>query len=123
MQAAKKAYSRKMLKETEGMTTEEKKNYVLVEEMIGKFEDLARELENKLFPERYDMVSDSIQDSKMRKQGKNPMSAAYTEKVNTRRQKLGFMSLGKDGLPVDSTMDYCKDLITKRAKYNPNKAK
>ena len=119
MTATKKAYNKKVSKETEGMSQEEKQNYMFVEEMIQRFENLARELENELFPERYNMIGDSTHDSKMRMQGKNPMSAEYTKKVNERRKKLGFQPLGKDGAPVDYTMEYCKDLLTKKIRYAP----
>ena len=120
MTAAKKAYNRKVLKETEGMSKEEKQNYIFIEEMIKKFEKLSRELESELFPELSDEYYDSNSDSAMRRRGESPMSAEYTIKVNERRAKLGFKPLGKNGLPVDSTSQYCKDLITSKRKYTPN---
>ncbi len=112
MNAAKKAYNRKILKETEGMSPEEKKKYMLAEEKKKELEKRARDLEFQLFPENYDQVYDSLSDSKMRQQGKNPMSAEYIAKVNECRAKLGVTPLGENGLPVDnSTLEYCRDLI------------
>lgn len=121
MTAAKKAYNKKVLKETEGMTQKDKQNYMFVEEMVQKFEKLARELEFELFPEIYDMQGDSISDANMRRQGKSPMNAEYTEKVNEKRRRLGFLPLGENGLPVDSALQYCKDLIIGTRKYAPEK--
>ncbi len=88
MTAAKKAYNKKVLKETEGMTQEDKQNYMFVEEMVQKFEKLARELEFELFPEIYDMQGDSISDANMRRQGKSPMNAEYTGQENMHQKKL-----------------------------------
>ncbi len=82
MQAAKKAIKRKVEKETENLTEEEMKNYMHIYSLHQKFEKLAKDLEFELFPEIYDMQGDSISDAKMRRQGKSPMNAEYTEKVN-----------------------------------------
>ena len=116
MTAEKKAYKRKVAAETANMTEEEKQKYMADEEMAQKFEKLARERHQELFPEAYEMMGDSTSDSKMRQQGKNPMSEEYTAKVNERRKKLGFQPLGDNGLPVDNgaTMQYCEDLISKK---------
>ena len=122
MTAAKKAYNKKVARETDGMSQEEKEHYLFVEKMIDRFENLVRELGIELFPEIYDRTGDSIRDSQMRQLGKNPMSPEYTEKVNERRKKLGFRPLGANGLPVDhgATIQYCEDLITGKIKYKPN---
>lgn len=121
MTAEKKAYNRRVAEETVNMTKEEKQKYILVEELTQKFENLVKDLHFELFPETYDMVGDSSEDAKMRRQGKNPMSTDYTQKVNDRRRRLRFEPLGKDGLPTDSsdTIQYCKDLIMGTVKYRP----
>ena len=90
-----------------------------IDSLHQQFEKLAKELEFELFPEIYDMQGDSISDAKMRRQGKSPMSAEYTEKVNKKRRRLGFLPLGADGLPVDDTLQYCRDLIAGKRKYAP----
>ncbi len=119
MQAARKALKRKMAKETAALTEEEMKNYMHIYSLHQQFEKLAKELEFELFPEIYDMQGDSISDAKMRRQGKSPMNAEYTARVNEKRRRLGFLALGENSLPVDSTLQYCRDLIAGNRKYEP----
>ena len=122
MDAATKARKRKISQETSDFTNEEVEIYMAIDELSQEFNDLARKLHYKLFPETYDMVGDSMGDAKMRMRGKNPMSSEYTKKVNIRRQGLGFAPLGSDGIPTDNyqTLQYCKDLIIGKIKYKPN---
>ena len=102
------------------MNLEEKKKYMLAEEQKKELEKRVRDLEFQLFPENYDQVGDSMSDSKMRKQGKNPMSAEYTAKVNARRVKLGVTPLGENGLPVDnSAFQYCINLLSDKINHIP----
>ena len=122
MDAATKARKRKISHETSGFTKEEIEIYMLVDKLGQEFNDMARKLHYELFPETYDMTGDSIEDAKMRKDGKNPMSSEYTIEVNERRQRLGFAPLGDNGLPTDNaqTLQYCEDLITSKIKYKPD---
>jgi len=64
--------------------------------------EIARELHSIQFEEEYDFINDSIEDSKKRKDGINPMSKEYIEKVSIKRKKLGLLDLGLNGMPVDN---------------------
>lgn len=66
-------------------------------------ESLAREVHFEMFPEEYDEISDSGSDASDRRNGKNPMSKEYTERVNIRRKKIGVPPLGPNGLPTCMT--------------------
>lgn len=48
-----------------------------------------KKLHFELFPEEYDYMYDSNADTKDRRNGINPMSQSYIDKVNERRIKLG----------------------------------
>ena len=54
-----------------------------------------KEVHLEIFPEEYDQQIDSVSDAKDRRQGKNPMCAAYVAKVNSRRNTLGISPLTK----------------------------
>ncbi|WP_194756657.1 hypothetical protein [Aliidiomarina indica] len=54
------------------------------------------------FPEEYDYTYDSKADAEDRRRGKNPMSAEYVDRVNTKRSLRGVGPLGDDGLPTDN---------------------
>lgn len=58
---------------------------------MGKINDeLLLSLHQKLFPEEYDVMADSISDHSDRKKGQNPMASGYTKEVNRRRKRLGL---------------------------------
>jgi len=58
---------------------------------MGKINDeLLLSLHQKLFPEEYDVMADSISDHSDRKKGQNPMASDYTKEVNRRRKRLGL---------------------------------
>jgi len=64
--------------------------------------EIVRELHFTKFPEEYDFMMDSIEDSKKRKKGINPMSEEYIQDVNNKRLKLGLDVLGLNGMPMDN---------------------
>jgi len=110
---------------TEDMTEEEIENYELIKSLNTPSKEVVQGLHERLFPEAYDMMGDSVGDAKMRRHGQNPMSKEYTDKVNTRRRRLGFPPLGNDGLPPDISkeLQYCTDLISGKQKYRPGDIK
>jgi hypothetical protein len=78
---------------------------------------LQQKLHLELFPEEYDFIYDSLQDSNDRKNNKNPMSNKYIDETNLRRKTMGVSELGKNGEPKDtSSKDYCKEMIKKKLK-------
>lgn len=97
------------------MSANEKENYDFLLKQQNSFKSMVRELHFRLFPEEYDWMQDSLEDSKEREKGKNPMSAEYNIKVNARREMLGFLPLTNNGMAVDfkETTAYCKKLICK----------
>lgn len=71
--------------------------------------DLIKKLHDKLFPEEYDFMYDSIADANDRARGKNPMSKDYQKEVNEKRASLGVSQLSENGMAVDdSSLDFCK---------------
>lgn len=91
-------------------------------------EELKDSLHLEIFHEEYDFVYDSIQDSKDRRDGINPMSENYTAKVNLKREKLGVSKIGDDGEPVDNSSNILidnlfSDYLIKKAKSKNNELK
>lgn len=69
-------------------------------------------IHTEIFPEETDFMYDSVLDDSDRKNGINPMSAEYIEKVTQRRKELNVSPLDKNGLPKDnSSKKYCYKLI------------
>jgi hypothetical protein len=63
---------------------------------------LLDKLHQSLFPEEFDFMMDSIEDTRDRKRGKNPMNIEYQEKINSRRESLGVLPLKENGMPADN---------------------
>ena len=118
MTREKKEVSKIYNQKIKNMSGKEKENYDFLLKQQNSFESMVRELHFRFFPEEYDWIQDSLEDSNDRQKGKNPMSAEYSVKVNTRREKLGFLPLAHNGMAVDfkETTEYCKKLICKEIK-------
>jgi hypothetical protein len=98
----KKEEARKRREARRGLSTDEVK---ALDEKEDALEELWAETQNfhgELFPEEYDFMLDSIADARIRARGDNPMSSEYQDKVNQRRERLGFGPLGKDGMPTSN---------------------
>lgn len=83
----------------------------------------AKDLHLDLFKEEYDFMLDSHVDAQERSAGNNPMSEAYQEAVQAKRQRLGVPPLGANGMAVDSSaMDLCTAEIQaqQRGETTPN---
>lgn len=114
-----KEENKKYQSKVENLTIEDKNNYDTLLNLQKSFDSLVQEFHVKLFGEEYDYIYDDLTDIKKRKLGENPMSKEHTQKVNSKRAKLGFLPLDKSGYAVDgkNTMEYCKKLITSEIEY------
>lgn len=86
----------------------------------------AKDLHLDLFKEEYDFMLDSHVDAQERSAGKNPMSEAYQQTVQAKRQRLGVPPLRADGMAADSSaMDLCTAEIAaqQRGETTPNTAR
>ncbi|MGL1921324.1 MAG: hypothetical protein OCD03_09870 [Hyphomicrobiales bacterium] len=63
--------------------------------------EIAQKIHSELFSEETDRHYDSSWDTHDRKNGINPMSAAYSKRANAKRLEMGFKSLDKDGQAID----------------------
>lgn len=88
--------------------------------MQDSFKSLIDELQVKLFPEEFDYFYDSNVDANRRRLGENPMSEDYIQRMNKKREKLGFLPLTKNGYAQDSkeTFEFCKKLIIAEIEYS-----
>lgn len=76
-----------------------------------KQDHFAEFLHGLFFSEESDWMYDDAWSKNDRKQGINPMSEAYTNRVNQKRKLLGVSPLGSDGMPVDgSSRELCNAL-------------
>lgn len=119
MNKYKKEEKRKYEEIVQNMSKEDKENYDLLLEFQNKFNCLVNQLHVKLFPEEFDFYYDSNADAKDRGQGLNPMRKEYIDRVNSKREKLGFLPLSENGYTQDGdkTKEYCKKLIANKLKY------
>ena len=75
------------------------------------FEKLQNSIHGILFPEEFDFMLDDNVDANLRKHGENPMSKAYQNKVNAKRQKLGLQPLSENGMcDSDDSQKYSQKL-------------
>ncbi|CAA6802594.1 MAG: Unknown protein [uncultured Sulfurovum sp.] len=119
MTRASKEKARIYREATKDMNEDDKKNYDLLLELQNRFDSLWRKLHCELFQEEYDFMYDEIVDAKRRQRGENPMSKEYIEKMDKKRESLGFLPLKPNGEreKTDNTIEYCKKLITKELDY------
>jgi hypothetical protein len=88
-----------------------------------RVEKLALQLQQTIFPEEYDLVGDSMHDAKLRKQGVNPMSKDYSQRINEKRILLGVSPLSPAGLRVDnSSIIFCRERVKEAISAVPNEA-
>ena len=75
-------------------------------------ETAIKRVKSLLFPEETDFMCDSISEAKDRRQGINPMSKEYQEKVAKRRASFGVSPLTEAGMAADhSSLEYCEKLL------------
>lgn len=71
-----------------------------------------KKLQEVLFPEEWDFMTDSASDAKKRTAGVNPADSGYTSKVNGKRELFGISLLSENGMPQDkSSRDFCDSLV------------
>jgi len=115
MNRAKKEEIRKYKEARKGKSPEEIKALDARDRMEKMIGTLARKIHAENFPEEYDRMYDSIQDSKDRASGKNPMNRDYIAKVNARREERGFDNLAENGnSPNDKTYEWALNEAKRR---------
>lgn len=78
-------------------------------------EQLGRKYHTEMFPEEYEFMYDDPADYKARKQGHNPMSAEYIERIENKRHDLGVAPLSESGRSQsDDTWKHCQHLARDR---------
>ncbi|WP_223883464.1 5' nucleotidase, NT5C type [Arenibacter lacus] len=102
----------------EHLTKYELENLKDIQKRPTDFATQVRELHLALFGEEFDFMTDSRTDSKDRKQGKNPMSSAYTERVNKKREAFGIPPLDAIGFAMDnSSIKFCEEVVRQTKNY------
>ncbi|MEX0624599.1 hypothetical protein [Saccharospirillum sp.] len=100
MNRVNKEAARQYREAREGLSAAKIQALDLKEAREQELDSLTRAIHHEWFPEESDHMMDSISDARDRKRGINPMSAEYTESVNTRREARGVEPLGENGLPT-----------------------
>ena len=101
--------------ETKNLSKTQLEFYEKKESFKNEFKNLLRRMENELFSEETDYMYDSNADLNDRRNGKNPMSKEYTDKVNEKRKWLGLKELNESGLVSDpgASKEYCLQELLK----------
>jgi len=93
-----------------GLTQDQIAAVDLEDSITEKIKQLACKIHSEKYPEEYDFMGDSCDDANRRRNGINPMSQEYIERIRKRREELGILKLAeKTGMSISGvTFKLCE---------------
>jgi len=115
MNRFKKEEKKKREEARRGLTKEEIAKLDAEEALLEEVIKETRELHTEIFSEEYDFMYDSGVDANKRAMGVSPVSEAYIEKMNRKREFLGVSPLDSTGMATSGdSWEKCLEFVKKK---------